>query len=414
MSAGWTASSADGSLVPTPDAARPTGAADGPPLRAERARLREIRIPLHRPFEISSGTTSERRVLLLELVHPDGPRVWSECVAGEVPDYSAETADTAWWAITEWLAPVVLGRTFGGPGELAPVLDRVVRGHPMAKAAVEMGYWALHAALADRPLVDLLGGTRTRLPTGITLGLAESPTTVAERAVALRARGYAKIKLKVRRGDDLARLRLAREALGPDGPLAADANGAYGQADLLHLTRFDPLGLLALEQPFEGGDLRRHAGLQRRLRTPVCLDESVASLSSAEDMVALGSGRALNLKPGRVGGLGPSLAIHALCRREGLGLFCGGMLETGIGRAYNLALASLPGFDLPGDIYPPSDYLTCDVLRRPLTMDANGAVPVPRAVPGLGVEVDADAVDDLTVRRVVLPAGRVADGERIG
>lgn len=369
------------------------------PLRLDRLVAREIRVPLRRPFEIASGATDERRVLLLELVPPEGPRVWSECVAGEAPDYSEEIVDTARLALRRWLAPRLLGRDLSHPAEAFDLLSRGVRGHRMAKAALEMGMWALHAALTGRTLRDVLGGVRDRIPTGVTLGLASSvPELVEEAREALEA-GYRKVKVKIAPGRDEGRLRPLREELGRDAPLAADANGSYrrGRTDLL--PPVDELGLQALEQPFEPGDLVGHAWLQARIRTPVALDESVTGFARAEEMLWLESGRALNLKPGRVGGFAPSLAIHALCRRAGVPLWCGGMLETGLGRAYNAALASLPGFELPGDIYPPGRYLARDVVTPAWTTDADGRVPVPRGGPPPGVEVDRDRVEELTVWR---------------
>lgn len=376
-------------------------------LRADGIVLREIRIPLIRPFEIASGATAERRVLLLELAHPDGAVAWSECVAGEFPDYSPETADTAWLALSEWLIPRALARDFPGPVAVGPHLGRGLRGHLMARAALEMGFWGLAAALEGRPLAALLGGEAERVPSGITLGLVEAVADIPERVAALRARGYRKVKLKIAPGRDAERLAAAREAAGPDAALAADANGSYDPSDPSALIALDRFGLAVLEQPFEPGDLRRHAALQRRLRTPLGLDESLDAPERVEDMAALGSGRVVNLKPGRVGGLGASLAIHDLCRREGLGLFCGGMLETGLGRAYNVALASLPGFGLPGDVYPPGEYLARDVVRPAWRLEADGTVRVPRpAAGGIGVEVDRDAVEALTVRRLRFGAAR--------
>lgn len=401
--------SGDRTGTPVPGADRASsdpGRGAAPPLRVERIVAREIRIPLVRPFEIASGATAERRVLLLELVHPDGPRVWAECVAGEAPDYSEETVDTARIALRRWLAPRLEGRELSHPAEAWDVVSRGVRGHRMAKAALEMGTWALHALLLGRPLARVLAGrrrSRTRVPTGVTLGLELSREEAVEEATRAREAGYRKVKAKIAPGRDRGRLRALRDALGEEAPLVADANGAYprGRADLLPPA--DELGLAALEQPFEGGDLLAHAALQRRFRTPVALDESVTSFARGEDMVHLESGRALNLKPGRVGGFAPSLALHALCRRVGVALWCGGMLETGLGRAYNAALASLPGFGLPGELYPPQRYLAEDVVRPAPTVAGDGTVAVPgvgaNPAAGTGVEVDRDRVEDRTVWR---------------
>lgn len=367
-------------------------------LRVDEVELREIRLPLREPFRISSGTVSDRRILLIRLRHPDGVSCWAECVAGERPNYSYETIDTAWLALTRWLLPSVLGREFSGPRAVAGALHVGVRGHRMAKAGLEMGLWNLAAHLDDRSLADLLGGTRDEVETGISLGIAESPAAIAERAARELAAGYRKVKLKIRPGEDVEHVQAAREAVGPEAPLAVDANAAYRAEDIAALEALDGLELMMIEQPFDSEDLLRHADLQRRLRTPVCLDESITSPARAEDMIDLGAGRVVNIKPGRVGGLTASVAIHDLCVARGIPVWCGGMLESGIGRGYNVALASLPGFTLPGDLSPSARYWQRDIVLPEWTMEA-GRVRVPRGAVGIGVQVDEDRVDDLTVRR---------------
>jgi o-succinylbenzoate synthase len=376
-------------------------------LRVERITLREIRLPLREPFQISSGSVSERRILLLELFHPDGASTWAESVAGERPNYSPETVDTAWFALREWLAPRLLGRDLPGPEAVEPLLEEGVRGHRMAKAALEMGCWALDAELRGVPLAERIGGTRERIATGISLGIQRSPAALVEKAAAALGAGYRKIKLKIMPGADVEFVRAVREALGPEAHLMADANSAYSLADADHLARLDELDLMMIEQPLGPDDLVRHAELQRRLRTPLCLDESITSVERAEDMIALGSGRIVNIKPGRVGGFRTSRAIHDACARQGIPVWCGGMLESGIGRAYNVALASLPNFSLPGDLSPSARYWERDVVSPEWTMDAEGMVRVPRERAGLGVEVDRDRIDDLTVRsETVAPTRR--------
>lgn len=373
-------------------------------LRVDQVVLRELRLPLREPFEVSSGQTAERRVFLLELLGPDGVAAWSECVAGSWPNYSPETVDTAWMAIRDWLAPRVLGREFEGPEAVGPVLEARIQGHRMAKAALEMGFWGLAAELRAEPLAQILGGTREKLETGISLGIQPTPDALARKAEEAFREGYRKVKMKVRPGSDVDHVRAVRAALGPDAPLAVDANAAYtlSGAHLEALEALDELGLLMIEQPLEAGDLVRHARLQERLRTPICLDESVDSPTRAEDMIALGSGRIVNVKPGRVGGLGPSLAIDDLCRREGVEVWCGGMLESGVGRAYNVALASRPGFRLPGDLSPSRRYWRRDIVEPEWTMDGDGWMRVPLDRPGLGVEVDRERVEALAVRSETL------------
>ena len=376
-----------------------------PPLRIDRIALREIRLALKEPFRISSGVCTERRIMLLELHHPDGVVGRSECVAGELPNYSAETIDTAWLAIREWLAPRVLGRDLLGPEHVDELLNDNVRGHPMAKAAVEMGCWELAARLREQPLARLLGGTRERIGTGISLGIQDSPAALAEKAVAAAEQGYRKVKVKIKPGADFEYVAAARDAVGPDVALMADANSAYTLDDADLLARLDIFSLTMLEQPLGQDDLVRHAALQRRLATPVCLDESILGVERAEDMIALGSGRIVNIKPGRVGGFTQSRAIHDLCMEHGIPVWCGGMLESGVGRAHNVALASLPNFTLPGDLSPSARYWARDVVTPEWTMDAEGMVAVPLDAPGIGVRVDEDFLDDITVRREVLGQG---------
>ena len=362
-----------------------------------RIRLREIKLPLRAPFRISSGVVSDRRITLLELTDTNGLTVWSECVAGEAPNYSPETADTAWMAISQWVAPRVLGRSFAHPGDVHDVLDKDFRGHNMAKAAVEMGMWALAAEQAGLPLGRFIGGTRDTIATGISLGIEQSPAALVERAKAALAEGYRKVKIKIMPGSDVEFVRAAREELGAAVPLMADANNAYTLDDVDRLAALDALNLMMIEQPLAWDDLVRHAELQRRLETPVCLDESITSLDRAIDMHTLGAGRIVNIKPGRVGGFGPSIAIHDYCQEHGTPVWCGGMFESGVGRAYNVALASLPNFTKPGDVSPSARYWERDVVTPEWTMD-KGMVRVPLDTPGIGVSVDMDRVESLTVR----------------
>ena len=384
-----------------------------PVLRIDRITLREIRLRLREPFRISSGECVDRRILLLELHDGDGTTAWSECVAPEEPNYSPETIDTAWLAITRWVAPRLLGQTLGAPWDVHPLLERDFRGHWMAKAAVEMGAWGLAAEQRGVPLAALLAAApgvtrapRERVDVGISLGIQPDPEALVRRAREAIAAGYRKVKVKIQPGADVAHLRAVREALGPDAPLMADANNAYSLDDPAHvaaLEALDDLALTMIEQPLAWDDLVRHAELQRRLRTPLCLDESITSAERARDMITLGSGRVVNVKPGRVGGYAESLAIHDLCAAHGVPVWCGGMLESGVGRAYNVALASLPDFTQPGDVSPSRRYWERDVVTPEWTMQ-DGRVRVPLDRPGIGVAVDRDRIDDLTVRRELLRA----------
>jgi o-succinylbenzoate synthase len=363
-----------------------------------RIRLREIRLPLKESFRISSGVISDRRILLLELTDANGVTTWSECVAGEAPNYTPETIDTAWMAITQWVAPRVLGTAFEQPGDVHVALDKDFRGHNMAKAAVEMGMWGLAATAAQLSLSRFIGGTRSSIATGISLGIERTPAALVAKARAAVAEGYRKVKIKIMPGSDVEFVRAAREELGPSAPLMADANNAYTLDDIDRLVELDTLDLMMIEQPLAWDDIVRHAELQKRLETPVCLDESITSLDRAVDMHTLGSGRIINIKPGRVGGFGPSIAIHDFCEQHGIPVWCGGMFESGIGRAYNVALASLSNFTKPGDVSPSARYWACDIVTPEWTMDSTGMVKVPLDQPGIGVVVDVNRVDNLTVR----------------
>ena len=372
-------------------------------IRLERIALREIRLPLKAPFRISSGVVTERRVLLVELESAEGVRTWAESVAFERPNYSPETIDTAWMALRDWVAPRVLGQSLDDPAAVHPLLEKDFRGHRMAKAAVEMGVWALAAAQDGVSLARRLGGERNRIPVGVSLGIQATPDALVEHASDAARAGYHKIKLKIQPGADIEFVAAVRAAL-PAAPLMVDANNAYTLADTEHLAQLDAFDLIMIEQPLEHEDLVRHATLQQRLRTPVCLDESITSVHRAEDMITLGSGRIVNIKPGRVGGFASSLAIHDLCRRNDVPVWCGGMLETGVGRAYNVALATLPGFTIAGDLSPSARYWQRDIVSPEWTMDDAGMVDVPVDRPGLGVTVDEGRIEDLTVRREVMAA----------
>ena len=370
----------------------------------ERLVLREIALALREPFRTAGGITRERRVILVEVIGPDGETGWGECVAPETPAYTAETVGTAWLALLQWVVPVVLGREFAGPEELGPALDRSFRGHPMAKAAVEMAGWDLAARQQGVALARLLGGRRDRVEAGIALGMAESPAALAERAAAAVAEGYRRVKVKVAPGEDLAFAVAAREAVGEGFPLAFDANGSYCLDDLGALQGLDALHPVMLEQPLDPDDLTGHARLQGLLACPVCLDESITSAARAGDAIALRAGRIINVKPGRVGGHAAARAIHDLASGAGLPVWCGGMLETGVGRAHNVALASLPGFTLPGDLSPSRRYWARDVVDPEWEMH-DGTLRVPLDRPGIGVEVDRDLVESITVRWMEVGAG---------
>lgn len=368
-------------------------------LTARRITLREIRLPLKEPFKISSGEETERRIALVEIEHVDGPIAWGECVAGAAPNYAPECIDVAWIMMRDYVAPRIIGREFRAPHEVHPVLEKDFRGNNMAKAAIEMTMWVLMAELDGMPLASLLGGTQSRIPTGISLGLQDSAEQLVEKAKAAFDEGYRKVKVKISPGKDIQYVRALFGALGPEAHIMVDANNAYSLDNLEHICKLDEFGLMMIEQPLAWDDVLRHAELQKHMRTPICLDESITNLHRAQDMVNSKSGRIINIKPGRVGGFTESKAIHDYCEENDVPVWCGGMLESGIGRAHNVALASLPNFVLPGDLSPSARYWAEDIVTPEWTMDKDGFVEVPMGKSGLGVDVNVDRIDDLTVRK---------------
>lgn len=361
--------------------------------------LYEIKLPLREPFTISSGTQDVRRIMLVEVKDHDGATGWGECVAPEFPNYSPETIDTSWIAIKEWIGPRVIGKKFSGPEEIFPYLQQDIRGHLMAKAAVEMASWELTARKQNLSLSKLLNGTRTTIDTGISLGIQKSPDALVAKVKEAVDEGYRKIKIKIKPRADIEYLRHVREKLGPDIPLMVDANNAYTLNDVDVFKTLDKFGLIMIEQPLAWDDLRRHAELQKNIKTPICLDESITGIERVEDMIALRSGRIVNIKPGRVGGFTSSLAIHDLCMKHNIPVWCGGMLESGVGRAHNVALASLPNFTIPGDISPSKRYWEKDIVVPEWEMH-EGRITVPADKTGIGVEVERERVEGLVVRQI--------------
>ncbi len=359
----------------------------------ERARLRVVSLPLVSPFTTSFGTQVERRALLVEL-HAQGMVGFGECAAGIDPGYSSETYRTAMEALRRHVLPSILGRP------AAPVAQQAqrwswVRGHLMAKAAVEMALLDLSGRMAGLSLKEILGGEKERIPSGVSIGIQPSLDATLSAIERYLAQGYQRIKLKCKPGYDVQLAAAVRQRF-PDTPVMLDANSAYSLDDAPRLRELDQFHLMMIEQPLGHDDLIDHAALQEQIETPICLDESVESLADLRAALRLGSGRILNIKLGRVGGLLPARQIHDRCRAAGWPVWCGGMLETGIGRAANLALASLPGFTLPGDTSASDRYFTEDLLTEPFTLAADGTLPVPSG-PGLGVEVDPQRLDRATV-----------------
>ena len=362
------------------------------PVVVDTIELRTIRLPLIEPFETSFGRLTDRRTLIVR-VTGDGAAGWGEAAALDTPLYTAETIETERHVIQAFLGPALLGRRLAGLDDVAAAFAPV-RGHYMAKAGLELAVADLATRRAGHPLAALLGGTRNRVEVGVSLGLQPTAMHLVDAVARHVDLGYRRIKLKIKPGRDIDLVTAVR-ARFPDTLLSVDANAAYTLADADHLRRLDDFGLLMIEQPLDPDDLIDHAALQRTLRTPLCLDESISRLRHAEQALALGSCRIVNMKVGRVGGYASALAIHALCRAHGVQVWCGGMLETGIGRAHNLAIASLPGFTLPGDISASVRYYQRDVLTTPICLSPDGTIPVPDG-PGIGVDVDLDYLEART------------------
>jgi len=362
----------------------------------ERLALRVLRLPLVRFFETSFGRVHDRTFMLVTL-GGGGVTAWGECVADNDPYYSSETVETAWHITARFLAPLVLGVEFGHPRDVFPALRRV-RGHHMAKAAVEMAAWDLFAKQTGKPLSAVLGGTRARVEAGVSIGIQDSLEQLVDRVGAELADGYRRIKIKVKPGWDLAAAAAVRARFGTV-PLMVDANAAYRLEDAEHLAAFDQFGLMMIEQPLDYDDIRDHAALQRRIATPVCLDESIHSVRRGRDAIDAGACRIINIKPGRVGGHGESIRLHDLCASRNVPVWHGGMLESGIGRAHNLHLSSLPNFSLPGDVAASRRYYEPDLIDPPIEIGSDGTIPVPGG-PGIGVHVVEDRVDRATIRRL--------------
>ena len=357
--------------------------------------LTRLSLPLVRSFETSFGRMTTRDLVLVDVEDTSGEVGWGECVADADPFYSSETSTTAWHVLERYLAPAVLGRTFESAASV-PACWAKVRGHQMAKAALEMAAWDLDARLKGLPLCELLGAPARPIEAGVSIGIQDSLQALVDRIIEERRAGYRRIKIKIKPGWDREPVEAIRAALG-DIPLMVDANAAYTVADAPRLAGLDEFGLMMIEQPFGYGDLVQHARLQRRLRTPICLDESITSPEAAADAMDLGACRIINIKPGRLGGFSASLAVHDLARARGVPLWHGGMLETGIGRAHNLHLSTLPGFTLPGDVAASRRYFVPDLIEPPIEVRPDGTIAVPPG-PGIGVSPVPDRVRAASVQ----------------
>jgi len=357
--------------------------------------LRELRMPLVKTFVTSFGPTAERRILLVE-IQGEGLTGWGECVAGEHPYYSYETVDSAWLTLSTELAPRLVAADLQHSGKCSSIFKQV-RGHRMAKAAIENAVWDLEAQMRGVPLAALLGGTREVINCGVSIGIQPSIEETLEDIEKELAAGYQRVKLKCKPGWDVDLFTAVRNRW-PDILLSCDANSAYRMKDMDAIAAWDEFGMLMIEQPLWSDDFYFHSMLQRRLETPICLDESIHNRRDALAAIEMESCRIINIKVGRVGGFSEAIAVHNAAQERGIRVWCGGMLESGIGRSHNIALSSLPNFSLPGDVSASKRYFKDDIIEPAVEVSGAGQIVVPDT-PGRGFEVRADLIERLTVRK---------------
>lgn len=361
--------------------------------------LREICLPLINFFETSFGRTTVRRIVLARVLDQDGGEGWGECTAGEGPFYSDEWTDGAWSTLKEFLAPMVVGRELNRAAD-AWTLMKPVRGHRMAKATIETACWDLEAKRAGEPLWRQLGGVQEEIPCGVSIGIQDSLAELIFKIEKELAAGYQRIKIKIKPGWDVNIVEQVRRRFG-NIRLMGDANSAYSLADTPLFQELDHFNLMMIEQPLAHDDIFDHAKLQKQIKTPVCLDESIHSAEDAMHAIQLGAGRIINVKLGRVGGHAEGQRVEKVCRENGIPVWCGGMLESGIGRAHNIAMATLAGFTLPGDISASSRYWAEDIIEPAVTVSASGTILAPQK-PGIGYDVKMTRIEELTVRKEVI------------
>lgn len=367
-------------------------------MRLTHIHLHHIRLPYVHPFETSFGRELAREAILVA-VESDGLLGWGECVAGIGPWYSYETVGTAWHVLIDFLAPALLGQDIRRPEQVVQRFSRV-RGHAMARASLENAVWDLLGRAEGRSLAAMLGGVRWAVPVGVSVGIEPTLDELLAQVAGYVATGYARVKLKIKPGWDVDVVRAVRERW-PDLALQVDANSAYTLADAPRLAQLDAFDLLLIEQPLHHDDMVDHAVLQRQLHTPICLDESIHSPEHARWALDIGACRIINVKVGRVGGFTAARQIHDLCAARGVPVWCGGMLETNVGRAGNLALAALPNFTLPGDISASARYFHRDIAAPDFALNAGSTITVPDG-PGSGVEVLPERLRDAGLRSLTL------------
>ena len=357
--------------------------------------LREIRLPLIHFFETSFGRTTERRIILVRILDADGAEGWGECTAGEGPFYCEEWTETAWATLRDFLAPMVVGHEMEEAASINGLMKKV-RGNCMAKAAIETACWDLESRCAGVPLWKHLGGAREEIPCGVSIGIQDSPDLLLEKIEKELNAGYQRIKIKIKPGWDIDIVRKVREHF-PEIRLTCDANSAYTLADASLFKALDEFNLMMIEQPLAHDDMFDHAELQKQIKTPICLDESVRSAEDARHAIDIAACRIVNVKLGRVGGHVEAKRVETVCRERAIPVWCGGMLESGIGRAHNIAMATLAGFSLPGDVSASARYWQEDIIEPPVTVSSRGTITVSNK-PGIGFEVNRPRIDRLTVR----------------
>jgi len=364
-------------------------------MRIQEVTLREVRMKLIAPFETSAERTDERRIILTEVV-TDGAIGWGECVAGEKPFYSPEITDTAWIVMRDFLWPMIKGQEIAAAADIWEMFEQV-RGHNMAKAALESAIWDAEAKQKGVPLSKLLGGTRDEISSGVSIGIKESLDELAAAVRKELAAGYQRVKIKIKPGKELPQVKRLREEF-PAIKLMVDANSAYRMEDWALLKELEHFYLMMIEQPLGWDDLYAHVELQKKLATPICLDECIHTEEHARAAVVLGACKIINIKMGRVGGYTVAKRIHDLCQQNGMPVWCGGMLEAGIGRAHNIALSTLANFTLPGDVTASRRYWHEDIIEPEVTVSAQGTIRVPTGS-GIGFEPRRDLIEKLTVRK---------------
>jgi O-succinylbenzoate synthase len=367
-------------------------------MRLKTAALREIHLDLISPFHTSFGASHHRRILLVE-VDVDGTPGWGEVVAGEDPFYSYETVETAWHILRDHIWPLLKDRDFAAASEIFDILAPI-RGHNMAKAGIESAIWDAGAKLQNTPLWKLLGGTREEIPCGVSIGIQPTIEQLLAKVEKELSAGYQRVKIKIKPGWDLEPVRALRERW-PRIRLMVDANSAYRLQDAPLLKALDPFYLIMIEQPLSWDDIYDHAALQKQLDTPICLDESIHSAADARTAIELGACRIINIKMGRVGGLTSARRVHDLCQEKKIPVWCGGMLESGIGRAQNIALSTLPDFVLPGDVSASLRYWAEDIITPEVEVTRQGTIRVPQG-PGIGYQPRLDRIQSLTNRKEIL------------